>query len=149
MGVLYPNSHSRKKAAKERNHRKFWIYSAPECKEMPQIPRFPEVTNTRNCKHTKQKQRKHRKFRYVHFPNARKHRKHRGFGTSQKPRTAGARNNDCTDAKGTWSVGNAVRTAGNGMSVLRVYVMSAPRTRTTGYNKSNSSNDSNNSNNPY
>ena len=44
---------------------------------------------------------------------------------SQKRGIADTRNTDGTDAKGT---GNAVKTDANGMSVLRVYVMSAPIT---------------------
>ena len=44
------------------------------------------------------------------------------------PDVAKTRNTDGTDAKGTSSVGNAVKPDADGMSVLRVYVMSAPTT---------------------
>ena len=40
---------------------------------------------------------------------------------------ADARNTDGTDAKGTSSVGNAVKADALGMSVVRVYVISEPR----------------------
>ena len=49
---------------------------------------------------------------------------------AKKLGTADARNDDGTDAKGTSTVGNAAKADAIDMSVLHVYVVSEPKTRT-------------------